>query len=259
MFSGKTIIVTGAASGIGAATADLLAARGAKIIAMDMKEPHTPYDRFIPIDLSDMGSVMRATSAVNEQIDAICNIAGVPPTAGEVVTLKVNFLGLKMVTERLLSKIADNGSIVNMASLAGFKWQERISAVKEFMAMTLVDDIELFCRHNDIVGPQAYFFSKEVLRVWTMQSALKLKDRGIRMNCISPGPVETPILKNFIESLGSHAEDDLKKNRPGRADEIAPVVAFLCSDDSRWVTGANIPADGGAMAGKLAELHEFMP
>lgn len=257
MYSGKIIIVTGAASGIGAATAELLAAKGANIIAMDLNKPAASYYRFIPIDLSDRTSVIQATSSVNEQIDAICNIAGVPPTAGEMVTLKVNFLGLKMFTECLLPKLADNGSIVNMASLAGFKWQERISAVKEFMAMTLADDIELFCRDNEIIGPQAYFFSKEVLRVWTMQAALKLKGRGIRVNCVSPGPVETPILKNFIKSLGSRAEDDLKENRAGRTDEIAPVVAFLCGEDSGWITGANIPADGGAMAGLLAEMNGF--
>lgn len=257
MFSEKTIVVTGAASGIGAASARLLAAKGAKIIALDLKKPEVEYHRYIPVDLSDKASIERAVSEIDEPIDALCNIAGVPPTAGEVTTLKINFLGLKLLTERLLPKFSDHASIVNMASLAGFDWQNSMSAIKAFMAMTLCDDIALFCRRNTIEGPRAYFFSKEVLRVWTMQSGLKLKARGIRMNCISPGPVETPILKNFIESLGSRAEDDLKKNRAGYVDEIAPVVAFLCSEDSRWITGANIPADGGALAAVLAGRHDF--
>ena len=257
MFSEKTIVITGASSGIGAASARLLAAKGAKIIALDLKEPETGDYKYIPVDFTDLESVNYAASQIPEQVDALCNIAGVPPTVGEEITLKVNFLGLKDFTERVLPKLSDNASIVNMASLAGFDWRSSLPAIQTFIRLTLADDIEPFCRGKYIEGPRAYFFSKEVLRVWTMQNALKLKARGIRMNCISPGPVETPILKNFIESLGSRAEDDLKKNRAGRADEIASVVAFLCSEASGWITGANIPADGGAMAGVLAGRYDF--
>ncbi len=257
MLSGKIIVVTGAASGIGAETAQLLCARGAKVIAMDLNKPDTSHYKFIPIDLLEEKSIKRATTEINDPIDALCNIAGVPPTVGEVATLKVNFLGLRAFTEHLLPKLSDNASIVNMASLAGFEWDKSLRVIQAFIAMTATDDIDAFCHKNDIEGARAYFFSKEVLRVWTMQKAFALGDRGIRMNCISPGPVETPILKDFIASLGKRAEDDLKKNRAGRPDEIAPAVAFLCSDDSRWINGANIPVDGGALAGVLAEIHGF--
>ncbi len=257
MFSGKTIVVTGAASGIGAETAQLLSAGGAKIIALDVNEPDGSYYNYIAIDFLDTGSIKEAASRINEPIDALCNIAGVPPTAGEVTTLTVNFLGLRDLTERLLPKLSNNASIVNMASLAGFEWEKSLPAIQAFIDMPRSVDVAEFCRNNDIEGPRSYFFSKEVLRVWTMQTAFALGGRGIRMNCVSPGPVDTPILKDFVASLGKRAEDDLKKNRAGRVDEIAPVVAFLCREDSRWINGANIPVDGGAMAAVLAEIHGF--
>ncbi len=256
--SGKTIVVTGAASGIGAETARLLAGRGAEIIALDRNEPEDGWSQYIPVDFSNSDSITQAVMDVGGQVEALCNIAGVPPTAGEVQTLKVNFLGLRYFTELMVPKLAQGGSIVNMASLAGFEWRKSLPVIQEFLDFTLDDDLSSFCAKYEMQGARAYFFSKEALRVWTMQNAFRWANRGIRMNCVSPGPVETPILKDFIASLGKRAEDDLKKNRAGRVEEIAPVVAFLCSDDSRWINGANIPVDGGALAAALGEIHSFV-
>jgi NAD(P)-dependent dehydrogenase (short-subunit alcohol dehydrogenase family) len=76
------------------------------------------------------------------------------------------------------------------------------------------------------------------------------------MNSVSPGPVDTPILGDFIETLGARAEEDMRvMDRPGRADDIAPVVAFLLSDMTTWVRGTNIPVDGGMSSNILCEMH----
>ena len=71
--------------------------------------------------------------------------------------------------------------------------------------------------------------------------------KGVRMNCVAPGPVFTPILGDFVAMLGQERvqADAHRMLRPGFADEIAPVVAWLCSDAPRWISGANIPVDGG--------------
>lgn len=72
------------------------------------------------------------------------------------------------------------------------------------------------------------------------------------MNCVSPGPVDTPILKDFLETLGERAAQDAHiMDRPGNPADIAPVVLFLLSDGSGWIRGTNIPVDGG-MASHLA-------
>ena len=70
---------------------------------------------------------------------------------------------------------------------------------------------------------------------------------NVRMNCVAPGPVFTPILGDFVQMLGSERveKDAHRMKRPAFSDEVAPVIAFLCSDASRWISGINLPVDGG--------------
>jgi NAD(P)-dependent dehydrogenase (short-subunit alcohol dehydrogenase family) len=74
------------------------------------------------------------------------------------------------------------------------------------------------------------------------------------MNSISPGPVSTPILDDFIKTLGERAARDLSLNRAATPEEIASVFAFLCSDESSWMNGADVAVDGGAGAAVWSEL-----
>ncbi len=121
--------------------------------------------------------------------------------------------------------------------------------------------MQAFCDEIGVenVGGRSYFFTKEALIVWTMMNSWTWRDRGIRMNCISPGPVETPILPDFLETLGERAEEDMRiMDRPGLTDDIAPVIAFLCSDGSAWIRGANIPCDGGMYQHILCNIHGYI-
>jgi len=84
------------------------------------------------------------------------------------------------------------------------------------------------------------------------------RERGIRMNAVNPGPVETPILPDFLRTLGARAEEDMRvMDRPGRPQDIAPVVTFLLSDGAAWIRGANIPVDGGMHANVLCQMHGY--
>ena len=256
--AGKKIIVTGAASGIGAETAKLLKAQGANIIGMDLNEPQANVDQYIKVDFSDPGSIEAAVASVPTGIDALCNIAGVPPTKERALVLKVNFLGLRHFTELMIDKLNDGASIVNIASLAGLGWPEAGDQIKAFLAFRDFSATEAFCELNGVEegGGRSYFFTKETLLVWTMMNRWTWRDRGIRMNCVSPGPVETPILPDFLETLGERAAEDAKvMDRPGRPEDIAPVIAFMCSDDSSWIRGANIPVDGGMYQHVLCNMH----
>ena len=254
----KKVIVTGAASGIGAETAKTIKSQGATVIAVDRNEPPGNVDEYFKADLSDPDSIAAVVDSIPPGIDALCNIAGLPPTHDRVAVLKVNFLGLRNFTELMIGKLNDNASIVNVASLAGLGWPDAGDQIKAFLALKDFNAVEAFCDETGIEnkGGRSYFFSKEALIVWTMMNRWTWRDRGIRMNCVSPGPVETPILPDFLETLGERAAEDAKiMDRPGRPEDIAPVIAFLCSDDSAWIRGANIPCDGGMYQHVLCNMH----
>ena len=255
MLAGKTIIVTGASSGIGAATAALVASQGAQVISVDINSPANVVGRFVQADLSDKSLIDRLVEALPAGVHGLANIAGLPPTKSPVAVLKVNLVGLKYLTTRLIPKLADGASIVNLASLAGLGWAQSKEAVLASSELDF-DQVAAFCSAHAIEGSRSYFFSKEALIVWTMQNRWTWRARGIRMNSVSPGPVDTPILKDFIETLGARAEEDMKiMDRPGTPADIAPVVAFLLSDDSAWIRGTNVPTDGGMFSNVQCQIH----
>lgn len=252
----KTIVVTGAASGIGAETSKLLKESGAKVIGLDRHEPPANVDHFVRVDLSDPQSIADAVEQIPNGVDSLCNVAGLPPTAGRIPVMKVNVLGLMALTEGVLPKLNDNGTIVNVASLAGVGWPQATEQVKSFLSKADFDNVESVCDELDVTDERGYFFSKEVLICWTMQNRWTWRDRGIRMNCVSPGPVETPILKDFLETLGERAEEDMKiMDRAGTPQDIAPVIVFMASEGSTWLRGVNIPCDGGMHSHIMCEMN----
>lgn len=257
MLQGKTIVVTGAASGIGAATAQLAALHGADVVAVDINVPAQPVGRFVQADLSDQASIDQLVEQLPAGVHGLANIAGLPPTHPAAAVVKVNLVGLKTLTTRLVPKMADGASIVNLASLAGLGWAQARDQVRASERLALAD-VEDFCREHNIEGARSYFFSKEALIVWTMQNRWTWRERGIRMNTVSPGPVETPILKDFVATLGPRVEEDMRTmERPGAPADIAPVVCFLLSDQSAWIRGTNVPVDGGMYSNVLLQTQGF--
>ncbi|BCG04485.1 3-alpha-hydroxysteroid dehydrogenase (plasmid) [Paraburkholderia sp. PGU19] len=246
MLEGKTIVVTGVASGIGAETARTLRTMGASVVGVDRVTPtHGDCHTFHEADLSDPRAIDRLVDALPSGLNGLCNIAGLPPTAPPAFVLKVNALGLRQLTLSLIHKFANGASIVNLASLAGLDWAKSLTEIEAFHDVGF-DDVDAFCERFDIHGARSYFFSKEYLIAWTYANRWTWRARNIRMNCVSPGPVETPILKDFIATLGARVEEDMKiMDRSATPADIAPVVAFLQTDGARWFRGANLTADGG--------------
>lgn len=243
--TGRTIVVTGAASGIGAETSVELRRRGAHVIGVD-RNPVEVADEWIAADLGDLGSIESLVDALPSEMSGLANIAGLPPTAPPEEVIKVNLRGPQILTRGLIPKLADGASIVNLASSAGNRWHESLAQILEFESVEW-DEIKQFAASNNMDQEgRSYFFSKEALVVWTMQNRWTWLDRGIRMNAVSPGPVETPILPDFIATLGPRAKQSIgATERPGLPSDVAPVVAFLMSDDSGWFRGANLTPDGG--------------
>src|SRR4051812_34457324 len=118
----KTIVITGACSGIGAETARLARTRGATVIGIDRNTPGLTLDGFIQADLGTIEGIDAAVAQLPTRVDALCNIAGVAgPSPGKLVA-RVNYLGLRHLTERVLERMPTGGSIANIAAILGAEW-----------------------------------------------------------------------------------------------------------------------------------------
>lgn len=241
----KTVIVTGAASGIGRETVMELQGRGARVIGVDRNDAPDADEVFL-CDLANRAAIDDLVRALPEGADGLCNIAGVAPSEHGAMVLTVNFLALQYLTLRLVPRLADGASIVNLASMAGNGWRDHLDQVVELLS-TDWDTLDDFVnRHRLQHGPRSYFLSKEAVIVWTMKNRWTWRDRGIRMNTVSPGPIETPILTDFLETLGERAQESVRNmERFGRPDDVTPAIAFLLSDAAAWFRGANVTPDGG--------------
>ncbi len=249
MLKGKKIIVTGVASGIGAETAKQLKAAGATVIGIDRNAPQVTLDAFHQVDLMNEAAIDALIEDLKPlKADGLANIAGLPPTAPAEIVVTVNLVALKRLTLGLVDSLADNASIVNLASLAGIGWEGETAKIKSAASLDHAG-VTSFCSEHGITAENSYFFSKQALVAWTHENRWTWRDRGIRMNAVSPGPVDTPILGDFLETLGERAKEDMKiMDRPGTPQDIAPVVVFLLSDGSVWLRGTNIATDGGMRA-----------
>jgi len=244
----KAIVITGVSSGIGAEAARVLRSYGAKVIGVDRNEPMLTVDAFFQADLGNEKAIDDLVSQLPTDIDALCNIAGVPGTVPMSLVANVNYLGLRDLTQKLLPKMNEDASVVNISSVLGYFWPERIDKHKALASTASFNEGEKWLEQNTVDEHTCYQYFKEALIVWTAVHALPtFKAHGIRMNTIAPGPVMTPILDDFVTMVGEKqvTEDAERMTRPALADEVGDVVAFMCADESRWINGANIPVDGG--------------
>jgi len=244
---GKTIVITGVSSGIGSDTAKLLRLQGARVIGVDRNDPMLTLDGFVKADLSTPAAIDAAIAQLPERIDALCNIAGVPGTAPVDLVAKVNYLGLRHLTLGLLDRMS-GGSVVNISSILGAEWPARLEPHRALGQTASFADGKAWLDQHPVPQETCYQYFKEALIVWTYtQSQPIFMQHNVRMNCVAPGPVFTPILGDFVQMLGNERveKDAHRMKRPAFSDEVAPVIAFLCSDASRWISGINLPVDGG--------------
>lgn len=262
MLFGKTILVTGVASGIGARTAELAAQLGAEVIGVDRQAPAQARGSFIAANLGTPSAIADLVARLPGRLDALCNVAGVSGATGIAATLAVNFYGLRALTEAVAPRLREGGAVVNVASIAGFGWRANLARARAMVDVAgFPDDLAALAAAHGATDAIGYPLSKELLLLWTFRAAHQplFKDRGIRVNAVSPGPVETPILTQFRAVLGD-ARVDTDIDRVGRAGtvaDIAPAIAFLCSDAARWINGANLPVDGGLEASMNGEVLGF--
>ena len=230
-FTGKRVLVTGAASGIGRATAELFAAEGATVVGLDIAD--APGVR--RCDVTDPEQA-RAAVADAGPLDVVANVAGMVRLSHLAdVTLETwqRHLDLNLTAPFVISQAAlpslleRKGCIVNVASIAGVKGQAYTAA---------------------------YCASKAGLVMLTKSMALELAKQGVRVNCVCPGGVETPLMDGVAQAMPADLDWSLMARLdnviPGfsQPSEIAEAIAYLSSDAARSITGTALVIDGGTFS-----------
>ncbi len=245
-FSGKRYVVTGAASGIGHAVAEQLLAAGAQVHCLDRNTPTAAVTSHTEVDLANPRSIDAAIEQLDGPFDGLIQVAGVPGTAPADLVLTVNSLAVRHLTESFFDKLAPGAAVTIVSSTAGFGWPLRLDPIRDLLATDTFEEGAAWFKANPQQG-NAYNFSKEVTTVYAMSMGLALQEMGFRINAVLPGPVDTPILVDFEETMGKDTLDGLREllGRHASPADIAPVILFLASEEARWVNGQALAVDGG--------------
>jgi NAD(P)-dependent dehydrogenase (short-subunit alcohol dehydrogenase family) len=250
-YAGKRVVVTGCFSGMGEATARLLIEQGAEVHGFDYKDSALPLASFTNVDLRDPGSIDAAVDGLGGTVDALFNCAGLPQTFPAMDVMKVNFIGTRHLTQRIMALMPSGGAVASIASTGGLGWSRRIPTHMEFFANADFGSALAWCEANPETVSEGYAFSKEAVIVWTMVESFTAIAKGIRVNCLLPGPTQTPMMTDHFEKVSAAAVDWATQpiNRRSTPDEQARPLAFLNSAAASYVNGVVLPADGGFMAG----------
>jgi glucose 1-dehydrogenase len=241
----EVALVTGGGNGIGAATARVLAARGARVVVADIDgaAAHAIAAEIdglaVTVDVTDDASLAAMVSAAVSQfgrVDCACNIAGIAPDAKPFVdhslaewqrTIDVDLTGVFLCMQHELRQMLTQetgGAIVNMASAAGLV---------------------------PAPGQPQYTAAKHGVLGLTKQAAQEYARNHIRVNAVLPGQTETAPMRAYLEAQPDAGERMLRRLPMGRMatpEEIAQTVAWLCSPDAAYVNGVSLTVDGGLLA-----------
>ena len=249
----NTIVITGGATGIGAATIDRLLAEGHEVINLDIAASNRAGVTNVHCDLSDARSIDQALGNLPSQFDGLVHVAGVAPGAvPERDVVAINFLGLRHLNRALAGSVREGGAIVIVASSIGRDWQDNTANVEGLLDTPDYEaGIEWLGANQDVWEGNAYKFAKQCAVAYTFRAAGEVKSQGVNVNCVNPGIVETRLSPWFRDLVGAQRYDAINTavGRPGNPDDIAGVILFLLSDDARWVNGAEFQVDGGYRAG----------
>ncbi len=247
-YEGKRVVVTGAASGMGGATAALLVQLGAEVTALDVKPTELAGVTSLLVDLRERASIDRVVSQIAGPIDAVFSVAGLPgPPFSDVDTVTVNFIGARYLVESLVPKLRPGSAVACVASNAGLGWQQELETLIPFVSIDDFDAAKQWVADNPRTVVHGYLFSKKAINAWVSWRGATLMQSGIRLNCTNPGPTETAMMPFFEDENGKELIDAFigPSSRRSTAEEQAWPLLFLNSPRSSYIAAESLHVDGG--------------
>lgn len=256
-YKNKICVVTGAASGIGKATAELLIELNAEVYALDITKVELQgVKKFIEVDLTNKESINRAMEQIPSHIDSFFGVAGLSGAKTNYYkTFTVNYIANKYITEEYLKNRMSYGStIAYVTSTGGLYWDKYENEFEKFTnAKTWEEMIDVLHSQakEDTLGIMAYPLSKRALNYYMAKLAIELGPKKIRVNALLPGSTNTGMKKEFeVEAGGIDAliAETGTAKRLATPEEMAKPLIFLNSDMATFITGLPLIVDAGTDA-----------
>jgi NAD(P)-dependent dehydrogenase (short-subunit alcohol dehydrogenase family) len=254
----STIIVTGAASGMGRACVDTVRGLADVVVAVDLREPQVEGTIGMACDISDASQVaeLAAAAAGTGPFRGLIHAAGLSPTMADPRRMfEVNLSGTQLLLDAFEEHVVPGSAAVCFASMAAYQIEPFVN--DEHRA--LLDDplAPDFLDRGAEMAPDsglAYGLAKIGVRRAVERAAVLWGGRGGRVNSVSPGIIETPMGRQEMaeQPMMRSMLDNTPLGRMGQAEEVAAVAAFLVSDEASYVTGIDVRVDGGTIAGTKA-------
>lgn len=264
-YNGKNCIVTGAASGMGKATTEMLVDLGANVYALDLNECTVEGIKdFYRCDLANKESIDEIFNKLPEKIDCFFGIAGLSGSKTDyITTFNCNFTANKYITEKYLKngRMDKGGSIVVVTSTAGLNWK------KYKKEQNKVVHAENWENTNKIIEPlakispstMAYMYSKRCLSQYVCEQAIELGKIGIRINNVLPASTDTGMKEEFSKMAGGEKgllAETGTANRLATSEEMAGPIVFLNSDMANYISGIDLYVDSADTCMKILKIKK---
>ncbi|CAB4621703.1 unannotated protein [freshwater metagenome] len=250
-YDGKRVLVVGGATGMGAASAQLLLDLGAEVVVMDVAPITNPGVKAISMDLRDLASIDAALAECGGPLNALIMCAGVAD--GHPGIEKILFLGQRHIIESAVEKgmVPEGSAIAVISSVAGLGWEKALPQLIEYLDTPDYETGAAWIAARPDLA--TYGWAKQAFLAYTAREAYGLLKKGIRINAILPGPTDTPLARANAEVWLGFAQDyrdDIGIPAASPEDQAYPLV-FLCSDAARYINGVNFIVDAGYVSSGL--------
>jgi NAD(P)-dependent dehydrogenase (short-subunit alcohol dehydrogenase family) len=250
-YEGSRVVVSGGGgAGMGAAAVRHLVDLGAEVHVIDLKEPPVDVASYQAVDLRDPDATTGAIENIGGTIDSLFNCAGLAGSKfPDLDVMLVNLVGMRHLAELVSARMQPGAAIASISSTAGSGYLMSIGKWMPLVTSPGFAAAKEWCESHPEEIAGGYGPSKEAIIIWTFWASYALAEKGIRVNCISPGPTDTPMMPDFEQFVGKEFMESfpVPLGRRSTPDEQAWPLIFLNSKLASYITGENLIADGGTM------------